>query len=227
MTSERLKEAVLLARQGEKDQARHILAEIIRDDVHNETAWLWYADTMPTADSKVQALRECLYHNPTSEAARRGLERLGAKLGTAPLPALEESPRELERRREPEPEAEPEPEPEPGPTMPPELQTERAPLIPEAQTAGHEPKPAGALRAPTPSLGLRLAGYLIAALVGAIVLGYVGLLVAGLPVVSLADLQDALADTTGLIALIVGLVVGATVGILIVRAILTRPSAGR
>jgi hypothetical protein len=218
MTSERLKEAVALARQGEKDQARHILAEIIRDDIHNEMAWLWYADTMPTADAKVQALRECLYHNPNSEPARRGLERLGAKVGTAPLPELEEPARE--------PEGRPEPEPQPGPMMPPEPETERVPLIPEAQVAGQEPEPAAAPPARTSSPGLQAAGYLIAALVGAIVLGYVGLLVAGLPVVSLADFRDALADTTGLIAVIVGLVVGATVGILILRAILTRPSAG-
>jgi hypothetical protein len=217
MTSERLKEAVALARQGDKDRARHILAEIIRDDVHNEMAWLWYADTMPTADAKVQALRECLYHNPDSEPARRGLERLGARLGPVPL----ERPERVEYELQPEPEA------EPAAMPPPEARTEPTPLIPEPQRPAPVSQPISAPPAGRRSPGLRVVLYLLAALVGAAVLGYVGLLVAGFPVVSIAELQTALSDTTGLIATIVGLVVGAAVGALLVRAILTRPRAAR
>jgi hypothetical protein len=169
----------------------------------------------------VQALRECLYHNPDSEPARRGLERLGAHVGTAPLPELEEA------VHEPEPEPQPEPEPEPETTLPSEPQTERVPLIPEPSRSVRVSEPESPPPARRPSPGLRAAGYIIAALVGAIVLGYVGLLVAGFPVITFTDFQDALSDTTGLIALVVGLVVGGAVGILVVRALSTRPRSAR
>jgi hypothetical protein len=228
MTSERLKEAVALARQGEKDAARRILAGIIRDDINNEMAWLWYADTMPAHDAKVQALRECLHHNPDSQAARRGLERLGAQLESAPLAM----PADVGEEPTPAPVAQADLKTDIGVDLPSEPERSSAPeSSPQTEPASAVPdphRPTGAelgveAQAVSGSPGIRLLAYLLAGLVGAIILGYVGLAVTGSPVLSLADLQDALASTLALIAALVGIAVGAAVGVLIVRAILTRP----
>ena len=217
MTSGTLKEAVALARQGEKDQARRILAEIIQDDVHNEMAWLWYVDTMPAADAQVRALQECLYHNPGSEAAKRGLERLGERWEETSYEVTDQAGVWLELEPEPEPEPMPELEPEPPPRPRPQTEPVRpmyAPKLGGAADVVETARPAG---------GGALVLGIIAALVGAIVLGYVGLfLVTGWAITSLADLQEAVATTTGLIAALVGLVVGAAVGTLIARALVVR-----
>lgn len=221
MTSERLKQAVALTRQGEKDEARVILAEMIQEDVHNEMAWLWYADTMPTVDAKAEALRECLYHNPSSENARRGLERLGAQTESSPVQAQDYAVRE----------AEPPPEPEPWtsyePTTSAVPRAEMAYPMGEPQGAAQFDEEVNAMATKRGAPGLRLLAYFVAALIGAFALGYVGLLVVGQRVVSPADLQNAVSNWSALIAAAVGVVFGAAVGVLIVRAIFVRSRTAR
>jgi hypothetical protein len=178
-------------------------------------AWFWYADTMPAVDAKVQALRECLYHNPDSHAAKLGLERLGASV------EITRQPWEVEEEYESELELEQEPEPEPKPPV--VTETEHAPAIPEPEGPAwpqvRAEKPPVGRRSPT----LRVLAYLLGALVGAIVLGFIGLLVTGYSITPLSELPDVFSNADALIGGIGGLVVGAAGGLLIVHAILSRP----
>lgn len=73
-----LREAIELAQEGRKTEARWVLQEILRDDVTNESAWLWYADCGETRGDRVQALETCLRNNPGATRARAALDLLNA-----------------------------------------------------------------------------------------------------------------------------------------------------
>jgi Tol biopolymer transport system component len=74
MTSELLGNAISLVKTGYKDQAREILFQIILDDPHNETAWIWLVETMPNDSDRITTLEQCLQYNPESKMAQKGLE---------------------------------------------------------------------------------------------------------------------------------------------------------
>ncbi len=87
MTSELLVNAISLVKTGYKDQAREILFQIIQDDPHNESAWIWLVETMPTDSDRIAILEQCLKYNPESKMAQQGLEVFRASLSTpAPKP---------------------------------------------------------------------------------------------------------------------------------------------
>ncbi len=48
MSAELLAKAVALSKAGRQQEARELLVQVITADVHNETAWLWYAYLLPT-----------------------------------------------------------------------------------------------------------------------------------------------------------------------------------
>jgi len=73
MISELLKQAIRLSRSGNKQEARQILRQILVDEPSNETAWLWFVDSMPTDHERVIALEGLLRINPESRVARIGL----------------------------------------------------------------------------------------------------------------------------------------------------------
>lgn len=76
MSKEILQEAIVLAREGRKAEARWLLERVLRDDRENETAWLWYADCVETYDERLAALESCLRANPNALRARAGLRLL-------------------------------------------------------------------------------------------------------------------------------------------------------
>ena len=76
MLSEKLRQAIILVKTGEKQNARKILVEILDSDPSNETAWLWFIDTLDSDSEKIIALQGFLKINPNSQAARAGLVRL-------------------------------------------------------------------------------------------------------------------------------------------------------
>ena len=76
MSSDLLKQAKALSKAGELKEARELLVQVIAADVHNETAWLWYANSFPTSADCIEALEECLFHNPNCRAAQTGLGAL-------------------------------------------------------------------------------------------------------------------------------------------------------
>jgi hypothetical protein len=87
MLSEKLREAITLIRAGDKLAARKLLVEILEGDPTNETAWLWFVDTLNGNKEKIIALEGLLKINPNSQAARLGLERLtGQPFKSEPQP---------------------------------------------------------------------------------------------------------------------------------------------
>jgi Tol biopolymer transport system component len=74
-----LSEAIRLIKTGQKDQARPLLLRVLQANPRNEAAWLWLVDALPDDAQRIAALEQCLKHNPTSRAARQGIERLKAR----------------------------------------------------------------------------------------------------------------------------------------------------
>ncbi|MDR3576539.1 MAG: hypothetical protein P4L50_21955 [Anaerolineaceae bacterium] len=91
MTSEQLGNAISLVKTGYKEEAREILFQIIMDDPHNETAWIWLVETMPNDADRVTTLEQCLKYNPESKMAQKGLEVFRGHLST-PTPQTPPSP---------------------------------------------------------------------------------------------------------------------------------------
>jgi hypothetical protein len=79
MSAEALRQAIALAKQGKTQEALELFAQIIRADVKNETAWLWYAYLLPTNLERITALEGCLYHNPDCAEAKKRLAALRAE----------------------------------------------------------------------------------------------------------------------------------------------------
>ena len=76
MDSELLQQAVAHIRAGRPADARRLLAKLLDGDPHNEAAWFWLVETMPTRDQRIEVLHQCLRFNPQSRQARLGLEKL-------------------------------------------------------------------------------------------------------------------------------------------------------
>ena len=76
MLSEKLKQAIMAVKSGDKTEGRKLLVDILDSEPTNETAWLWFTDTLDGDAEKKIALEGLLKIIPTSQAARLGLERL-------------------------------------------------------------------------------------------------------------------------------------------------------
>jgi WD40 repeat protein len=79
MSENTLAQAIALAKRGKNDEARHLLLLILKDEPHNETAWLALAQTFPDEPSRIKVLYRCLQFNPDSQKARQELESLWAR----------------------------------------------------------------------------------------------------------------------------------------------------
>ncbi len=82
MSADLLEQAIALSQAGKQQEACDLLVQVIAADVHDEMAWLWYAYTLATRSERVQALQECLHHNPCFQEAR---ERLAGLAASEPL----------------------------------------------------------------------------------------------------------------------------------------------
>lgn len=79
MSEELLNRAIALARAGKKEEARSLLEPLLEVDRQNITAWLWYADTWPDDDQKMEALELCLKYNPNHPTIQRALTLLQSR----------------------------------------------------------------------------------------------------------------------------------------------------
>ncbi len=70
MSAELRGRAIALSQAGKQPEARELLVQVITADVHDEIAWVWYAHTLPTNAERIEALEECLYHNPNCAAVQ-------------------------------------------------------------------------------------------------------------------------------------------------------------
>jgi len=74
--SEIVQRAIDAIRSGDKETGKLLLAEAIRNDPRNETAWLWMSSVIDTDDHRRYCMERVLQINPNNETARRGLEAL-------------------------------------------------------------------------------------------------------------------------------------------------------
>jgi hypothetical protein len=74
--SERLTQGIAACKAGRKAEARTLLEQVIEQDDHNETAWLWLSGAVETDEDRQICLENVLTINPDNELARRGLQRL-------------------------------------------------------------------------------------------------------------------------------------------------------
>ena len=90
-----LRRAIAAVKAGDKVAGRRLLAEVIRDDPRNETAWLWMSAALDSDQQRRTCLERVLAINPGNATAQQGLARLGSTLqppalsspGTPPEPA--------------------------------------------------------------------------------------------------------------------------------------------
>jgi hypothetical protein len=76
MMSDNLQRAIAAIRSGDKEAGKLLLAEVIRNDPRNETAWLWMSSVIDTDEHRRDCLERVLVINPHNETAQRGLEAL-------------------------------------------------------------------------------------------------------------------------------------------------------
>jgi hypothetical protein len=92
--SDNLQRAINAIRSGDKEAGKLLLAEAIRNDPRNETAWLWMSAVIDSEEYRRTCLERVLAINPHNETARRGLEALRQQA---------EKPPQAEKQLEPTP----------------------------------------------------------------------------------------------------------------------------
>src|SRR5512146_1966611 len=71
-----LRQAVAAVQAGDRAAGRRLLAEVIRGDPRNETAWLWMSAVTDSDAQRRACLERVLAINPANPAAQQGLARL-------------------------------------------------------------------------------------------------------------------------------------------------------
>jgi hypothetical protein len=79
-----LSRAIQLIKAGKRAEAQKLLEPLLEAEPRNVTAWLWYVDTWPTPEQKIEALETCLQYNPGDPLATRALASFRAQPPPAP-----------------------------------------------------------------------------------------------------------------------------------------------
>jgi len=82
--------AIELCKSGEKDTARELLQVLTSEDPHNETAWMWFAETFPTVEERIQILGKFLRQNTDNQRVQALYNSL-LKTGVSSDQGIEES----------------------------------------------------------------------------------------------------------------------------------------
>jgi hypothetical protein len=84
MADETWETALKLVQEGKTREAHTLFEKIVSTDVHNISAWFWYAKTGASSVEQTRILLNCLRFNPDSAETRE-------TLGLAPLPQSQPS----------------------------------------------------------------------------------------------------------------------------------------
>jgi hypothetical protein len=76
MSREKVNQAIQLIREGNTKAAGKILAEVVKQEPKNETAWLWLAGCFENNEKKKFCLKKALEINPKNQKAWDALNRL-------------------------------------------------------------------------------------------------------------------------------------------------------
>ena len=71
-----LRDAIMAARIGNRDQALVLLLQAVEQEPHNEEAWLWLSRMVDTDAQRIECLRRMIEINPGNQAAQAEIERL-------------------------------------------------------------------------------------------------------------------------------------------------------
>ena len=71
-----LEQGIVAARSGQKIEARSYFAQALRQDTHNEQAWLWLSDVVDTVGEQITCIEQVLRINPHHSLALRALQQL-------------------------------------------------------------------------------------------------------------------------------------------------------
>ena len=93
-TDQLIQAGIKALKSGDRDNARKLLMQAVKQDEQNEKAWLWLSGAVKTKEDRRICLENVLTINPDNEMAQKGLTKMGF-----PIP-------------EPAPPPEPEPEPD-------------------------------------------------------------------------------------------------------------------
>ena len=85
-TSDRLQNITILLRQGKRQQALGLLAQLLIDEPNNEKAWLLLGYSVEDIEKKKYAFQRVLTLNPENERARRQLHKLEGDIDHASMP---------------------------------------------------------------------------------------------------------------------------------------------
>ncbi|MEP0824820.1 MAG: hypothetical protein HRF40_04985, partial [Nitrososphaera sp.] len=85
MNEDKLKQAVLLYKQGNKPQAAILLGEIVRQDPNNSNAWYGLALSLDEPDKKIFCLKKVIALEPSHQKARQLLEKLQVEQKPSPV----------------------------------------------------------------------------------------------------------------------------------------------
>jgi hypothetical protein len=102
-----LRQAIATAKEGRREEARHLLETVLDADERNEQAWLWLSGLVDSDEERAICLENVLAINPSNAAARQGLAALragGWGLGPArssSLPPPSPSPQPVARSAQP------------------------------------------------------------------------------------------------------------------------------
>lgn len=93
MAADKVQQAVALIKSGDRQSGQRLLAEVLRVDPRNETAWLWMS-TLVDAEKQRRCLEKVLSLNPNHPQARELLARLAPPVpitqsSSAPVPEPE------------------------------------------------------------------------------------------------------------------------------------------
>src|SRR5919197_1430449 len=75
MTSDKLRQAIELIKNGDKRGGQNLLVDVVNTDPNNETAWLWLSSVVPH-EKRAFCLEKALSINPQNIQARNQLEKL-------------------------------------------------------------------------------------------------------------------------------------------------------
>jgi hypothetical protein len=84
--SDKLEQAISLIKSGQKQQASQLLAELLKIDSKNETAWLWMSLAVNDKQQQLYCLKKVLAINPNNPSAQKALAHLNQPLPNQPSP---------------------------------------------------------------------------------------------------------------------------------------------
>jgi tetratricopeptide (TPR) repeat protein len=122
-----LQQGIAAAKSGQKETARRLLMQVVKQNERNVAAWLWLSGVVESLDDKQVALENVLALDPQNQAARKGLDWIRKqKAASVYIPPLisESQARSTAKPLTPAaailygPPKEPEPKPEPVPPPP-------------------------------------------------------------------------------------------------------------